>query len=215
MLHVIGAGLARTGTTSTKGALEELGFSPCYTYFTMFSRPADADHWLAAYAGEKVDWAAFFSEFQAVVDWPACDFLEPLMALYPEAKIVLTVRDAEKWYLSMKNTIWAVYDAQKRGGGPVPSNMMRLNEIMMWDGAFEGKFLDKDFAIGFFERHNAKIKATIPKEKLLVFDVKEGWEPLCGFLGMPVPDHPFPNLNDTQAFNDRVQMMQAQHAGAR
>jgi Sulfotransferase domain len=92
--------------------------------------------------------------------------------------------------------------------------MTRLNEVMMWNGAFEGKFLDKDVAINFFERHNQKVKDTIPPEKLLVFDVKEGWEPLCNFLNMPVPDHPFPNLNDTQAFNDRVQMMRVQHAVA-
>jgi hypothetical protein len=83
---------------------------------------------------------------------------------------------------------------------------------MMWQGAFDGRFLDKEYAIGFFERHTQRVKERIPHDKLLVFDVQEGWEPLCRFLNVEVPDKRFPHLNDTQAFNERVQELRAQQA---
>ncbi|HWE61475.1 MAG TPA: sulfotransferase [Chloroflexota bacterium] len=209
-MKVIGAGVARTGTTSTKAALEELGFGPCYTFFTMFSRPADVDRWLAAYAGEPIDWSQFLGEFESTVDWPACDFYEQLMALYPEAPVVLTVREAEGWYRSMFNTIWDVHQAEVAAGrGPETDGMSRLREVMMWQGAFDGRFLDKQHAINFFERHIQQVKKRVPADRLLVFDAKDGWEPLCRFLGVAVPDRPFPRLNDTAAFNERVQQMRA------
>ena len=216
MLKAIGAGVARTATTSTKAALEELGFDPGYTFVTLFARPDHLDPWLAAYAGEPMDWPALFAGFQATVDWPACDFYEPLMEVYPEAKVVLTVRDPEKWYESMINTIWAVHQAEAQAGrGPDTDKMSRLREVMIWQGAFDGRFLEKDYAIGFFERHTQRVKERVPRDKLLVFDAKEGWEPLCRFLEVEVPDKSFPRLNDTQAFNDRVKELQAQYAPTR
>jgi hypothetical protein len=205
MLKVIGAGFARTGTTSTKGALEELGFDPCYTFVALFSRPADVDHWLTAYAGQPVDWRQFFAEFRATVDWPGCDFYEQLMAVYPEAKVVLNVRDPEKWYESLKSTVWEVHQADVEAGrGPDTYPISRLREVMIWQRAFDGQFLDKSYAIDVFERHIEQVKRRVPADKLLVFDVKEGWEPLCRFLGVPVPDKPFPHLMDRAAFQEVV-----------
>jgi hypothetical protein len=208
MLQVIGAGLARMATTSTKAALEELGFGPCFTYFTLFSRPDLADGWLAVYEQGKQDWSTLFDGFQATVDWPSCDFYEPLMQAYPDAKIVLNVRDPEVWYESMKNTIWAANQAEVEAGRGVLTNpMARLNKLMMWDGFFHGKFLDKQYAIEQMQRRYREVQERVPREKLLEFDVREGWEPLCHFLHVSVPDKPFPRLNDTQAFNERVQAM--------
>jgi len=206
MLKVIGAGLARTGTTSTKGALEDLGFGPCYTYATMFQRPDDNDFWLEAYADRtKINWEDLFSIFHSTVDWPACDFFEEHMRLYPDAPVILTIRDGEGWYKSMTDTIYDVHQAELAAGKTAENSVMvKLRDVMMWDGAFHGKFLDKDYAIAFFNRHNDHVKATVPADRLLVFDVKQGWEPLCKFLNVPVPDKPFPHLNDTQAFKDRV-----------
>jgi hypothetical protein len=213
-VKVIGAGIARTGTTSTKGALEDLGFGQCYTFFTLFSRPADVQGWLDAYAGNPPDWKEFFKEFESTVDWPACDFFDQHMTQWPDAPVVLTVREPEGWYKSMVNTIWAVHQAGIEAGmGPDTDPMAKLRDVMMWEGAFDGKFLDKDYAISFFHRHIERVKATVPAEKLLVFDVKQGWEPLCNFLRVPVPDRPFPHLNDTEAFNERVRQMRA--AGGR
>ena len=209
-MKVIGAGIARTGTTSTKGALEELGFGPCYTFFTLFARPADVEGWIAAYAGTSPNWATFFEEFESTVDWPACDFFEEHMAQWPDAPVILTVREPEGWYRSMMNTIWAVHQAGVEAGrGPETDPMARLREVMIWQGAFDGTFLVKDHAISFFNRHIERVKAKVPSDKLLVFDVKEGWAPLCRFLHVPIPDKPFPHLNDTEAFNERVRQMQA------
>jgi hypothetical protein len=208
MLKVIGAGYARMGTTSTKAALEELGFGPCFTFFTMFSRPDLVEGWLAVYEQGKRDWDTLFDGFQSTVDVPPCDFYEPLMHAYPDAKVVLNVRDPEVWYESMKNTIWAVHQAEVEAGhGPDTTPMARLRDIMIWDGFFHGRFLDKQYAIECLQHRYEEVQERVPREKLLVFDVREGWEPLCRFLDVPVPDHPFPRLNDTLAFNDRVQAM--------
>lgn len=214
VLKVIGAGWGRTGTTSTLGALEELGFGPCYTFYTIMSeKPEHFARWIAAYAGQPTDWPDLFSGFNSVVDWPACDFYEQLLELWPEAKIILNVRDPEAWYTSMQNTIWEVFQGMKQAGqGPETNPLAKLGEVMMWQGAFQGRFEDKQFAIDAFNRNTQRVKANLPPEKLLVFDVKEGWEPLCRFLEVPVPDKPFPRLNDTEAFRERVR--QATGAGA-
>lgn len=213
-MKVIGAGVGRTGTTSTKAALEELGFGPCYTFFTLFSLPEHIEQWLAAYAGEPIDWSRFLGDFESTVDWPACDFYEQHMALYPEAPVVLTVREPESWYRSMTNTIWEVNQAQREAGqGPDVNPMSRLTEVMIWQRFFGGRFLDKAHAIRCFEQHIEQVKARVPSERLLVFDVKQGWEPLCRFLGVEAPDKPFPHLLDTEAFRERVRAMRAQSAG--
>ena len=132
------------------------------------------------------------------------------MAQWPDAPVILTVREPEGWYRSMVNTIWAVHQAGiEAGHGPDTDPMARLRDVMMWVGSFHGKFLDKNYAINFFHRHIERVKAKVPNDKLLVFDVKEGWEPLCRFLQVQVPDKPFPHLNDTEAFNERVSQMRA------
>src|SRR5579871_5701589 len=113
-LRVIGAGWGRTGTTSTLAALEALGFGPCYTFFTIMSqKPEHFPLWSAAYAGEPMDWPALFEGFNSVVDWPACDFYQQLLELWPQAKVILNVRDPESWYTSMQNTIWEVYEGMR------------------------------------------------------------------------------------------------------
>jgi hypothetical protein len=206
-LKVVGAGWGRTGTTSTLGALNDLGFGPCYTFYTLMSeKPDHFALWQAAYAGEAVDWPALFAGYNSVVDWPACDFYPELLKLWPEAKVILNVRDPESWYTSMVNTIWEVYENMRRAGQTPETNpLYRLGQTMLWQGAFHGRFEDKAYAIELFEQNTARVKAALPAEKLLVFDVKEGWEPLCRFLDVPVPDKPFPRLNDTDAFRTRVQ----------
>jgi hypothetical protein len=205
-LKVIGAGWGRTGTTSTLAALNELGFGPCYTFYTIMSeKPEHFARWQAAYAGERMDWPALFAGFNSVVDWPACDFYPEILKQWPEAKVLLNVRDPESWYTSMVNTIWQVYEDLRRAGQtPESSPLYRLGQTMLWEGTFHGRFEDKAYAMGLFEQHNARVKASLPADKLLVFDVKQGWEPLCRFLNVPVPDQPFPRVNDTQAFHARL-----------
>jgi hypothetical protein len=212
-LKVIGAGFGRTGTLSLKLALNELGFGPCYHMTEVFSHPEHIPIWVAAAHGEPVDWNEIFADYRATVDWPACDFYQELMQAYPDAKVLLTVRDPDQWYASVTSTIYNVRRKQPRSLlAPVvnfvmqqfvPSmrKRMQMLDAVIWNRTFEGKFEDKDFAISVFNRHIEEVKQHVPPEKLLVYNVKEGWEPLCAFLGVAVPQGElFPHMNDRESF---------------
>jgi hypothetical protein len=215
VLKVIGAGFGRTGTTSLKAALESIGFGPCYHMFEVFEHPEHVPFWDRAARGEAVDFTGLFADWAATVDWPACNFYRELMALYPEAKVLLSVRDPERWYQSCRNTIYpsSTRDVGKSGEPNEPidpeeaSNRARRAMItrLIWHNVFDDRFEDKDFAIARVNQHVAEVKRVVPADRLLVFDVKEGWGPLCRFLNVPVPeDRPFPHLNDTASFLGRV-----------
>jgi hypothetical protein len=207
-LRVIGAGFGRTGTTSLKSALETLGFAPCYHMTEVFAHPHDAEIWRAAWRGEPVDWDAMLGPYEAAVDWPACTFYAELMERYPEAKVLLSVRDPERWYESTRTTIYElsrVISASRTArlafglvslltfGGFART---AAGDEIIWDGTFDGRFEEKSHAIGVLERHTEEVKRRVPPERLLVYEVKEGWGPLCEFLGVPEPEEPFPHLND-------------------
>jgi Sulfotransferase domain len=197
-LRIIGAGFGRTGTLSTKTALEELGFGPCYHMVETFRIPGATELWEAVVSGEPIAWSTIFDGYQATVDWPGCTFYKELMQTYPDAKVLLTVRDPERWYESVTNTIY-----RAPNGVSADNPHARMLSALVWEGTFNGKFEDKDYAIAVFNRHNDEVRQYVPAEKLLVYNVKEGWEPLCAFLGVAVPDKPFPHLNDRDSFNER------------
>jgi Sulfotransferase domain len=202
-LKIIGAGFGRTGTLSLKYALEELGFRPCYHMTELFSKPGASEMWEAIARGAPVDWNTVFAGYQATVDWPACAFYKELMQAYPEAKVLLTVREPEKWYESARNTIYQVTDRNRL------SPHARMINSLIWEGTFDCRFEDKAYAIAIFQRHIEEVRQFVPAEKLLVYAVKEGWEPLCAFLGVKVPvDTPFPHLNDREEFMGRVRSHQ-------
>ena len=216
-IRVIGAGLARTGTMSMKAALEELGFTRCYHMIDLLGQPEQVHYWEAASRGEPVDWDSLFEGYQATVDYPGCRYYRQFMELYPDAKVVLTVRDPNNWYESTRDTIYQVMrhvfgeDGRSRNAPGFPGDpelLLRVMEMLrrdMWEGDFQSRFEDRDFAIDFFNRHAAAVKQHVPADRLLVFEVKEGWEPLCQFLGVPVPeDKPFPRLNDRETFMNRI-----------
>jgi hypothetical protein len=199
-LKVIGAGFGRTGTLSLRQALDDLGFGPTYHGEDILWRPTQIRAWQQAAHGKPVDFDRMFRKFGSAVDYPVCNFWKELAAHYPEAKIVLSVRDPEGWYRSTRDTIYAARTmAPKYMRRLIPTTRWYVDwtDTVMWDGIFEGRFDDKDFAIKVFEQHIETVKAEADPDRLLVFNVAEGWEPLCGFLGVPVPDHPFPRLNDT------------------
>ena len=220
-MKIIGAGFGRTGTSSLKVALEELGFGPCYHMTEVFAHPEHAESWDAARRGEKVDWDGFLDGYGAAVDWPACTFYEELMARYPDAKVLLSVRDPERWYQSTRNTVYElsrisvispISRATFRLVGlfvPAIGAVARMNTKLIWEDTFDGRFEDRDYAKSVFERHNAEVRRRVPPEKLLVYEVKDGWEPLCDFLGVGVPEGPFPRLNDTASMRRRVRAIRA------
>lgn len=201
MLRVIGAGFGRTGTFSLKAALEQLGFGPTYHMMEVFQHPEHIPLWQAAGEGKPVDWDTIFAGYQSAVDWPTSAFYRDLMDRYPEAQVILTVRDPERWYESGTKTI---FPSRERDPEEIVTPDMAAHRTMtrtiMWDGIFDGRIWDKDHAIRIFDQHIDEVKKTVPPRRLLVFDVKEGWEPLCAFLGVPVPDTAFPRLNDTASF---------------
>jgi hypothetical protein len=207
-IKVIGAGLGRTGTLSLKAALEELGFARCYHMTEVLAHMDDARVWDAAGRGEPVDWDKLFAGYQATVDWPGCSFYRELLGQYPEAKVILTVRDPERWYDSADQTIYYVRNAFPAWIAIVSPRMSvfrRMLDRIVWDGTFQGRFEDRAFAIDVFNRHNEQVRRDVPADRLLVYEVREGWEPLCTFLGVPVPEgKPFPHLNDAAEFRARI-----------
>lgn len=209
-LKIIGAGFGRTGTHSLKIALEELGFGPCHHMTEVFANPWQIPYWQAATEGKPVDWHTLLANYQATTDWPCCTFYEQLMQTYPDAKVLLSVRDPERWYESVTATIYRV---SLMSHSPIVSLVKLINPMvrerlrsvhmvnaLVWQRTFHDKFEDKAYAISVFNQHNEEVKQRVPAEKLLVFDVKEGWEPLCTFLGVAVPDKPFPHVNDRESF---------------
>ncbi|WP_067963249.1 sulfotransferase family protein [Nocardiopsis trehalosi] len=210
MLRVIGAGLPRTGTSSLKAALERLGYGPCHHMFDVFSRPGLAERWaeVAATPVDAVEWEKPFGDYASAVDWPASFFWRELAAAYPDAKVVLTVRDPAAWYASVSATIFAMAAKLRAAGdAPLPAALAPRDTVRpllerMWRGHYgtEGMAVpDEATAVAAYERHVAAVRAALPADRLLVMEAAEGWAPLCAFLGAPVPDEPFPRLNEAAA----------------
>ena len=185
-LKVIGAGFGRTGTNSLKVALERLGFSTRYHMFEFMEHPEHAKYWDAASKGKPVDWDALFEGYQSTLDWPGCSYYKDLMQRYPEAKVLLTVRDPEKWYQSAQKTIFRPpgdwRDVLRFLLRPQQLRSGFIVQRILFKGTFSGKTKDKAHTIRVFKDHIEEVKRTVPKERLLVYNVKEGWGPLCTFL---------------------------------
>ena len=199
-LKVIGAGLGRTGTMSLKLALEQLGFGPCFHMAELFVNQDRAPLWIDAAEG-RPNWEAIFKGFPATTDYPACIYWRELAGAYPNAKLILTLRDAEKWFESTQATIFSQGMTERIRSAPAP--IVKFFEKTVWKD-FGERIHDHDFMIDAFERHNAAVKAGVPKNRLLVYEVSEGWKPLCKFLGVDVPDAPFPKVNSREELQQRM-----------
>jgi len=202
-LAVIGAGFGRTGTLSLKGALERLGLRPCYHMIELIEHPEHAAFWERAAAGGAVDWDEILAGYRAAVDWPACNFYAPLAARYPRAKVILTLRDPERWYESARSTIFprilrSVAEADERAFARV-----RMQRKVVIEQAFGGDIASREHVLAVFRRHLEEVQRTVAPERLLVYRVADGWPPLCAFLGQPVPDEPFPHVNSSGDFRRR------------
>jgi len=195
-LRVIGTGLGRTGTMSLKRALEQLGFGPCHHMIEVFQHPATMPLWVAAGEGRS-EWDAIFADYEAAVDYPGCKYWRALVAHYPEAKVVHTVRDADTWFDSTQATIFA----PDRGAANPPPHMAAFFNGLF--GELRPHLRDRAYMTDFFRRHNAEVERSVPKARLLIYEVSLGWEPLCAFLGVPVPEVPFPRENARAEFRTK------------
>ncbi|MEX2202192.1 MAG: sulfotransferase family protein [Dongiaceae bacterium] len=204
-LSVIGSGFGRTGTYSLKHALETLGFGPCHHMEEVFENPDQVPYWQAVAAGRPVDWNQVFAGYRAQVDWPGAHVWRELAAAFPEAKIVHSVRPEESWWKSYSQTIGKFCETYKEL--ELPPHIRDMSEAaceIIVDKTLGGNALDKDAALAAYRKRTEDVRAAIPADRLLVFDVAEGWAPLCRFLDVSVPAEPFPRLNNTEQFWELV-----------
>jgi Sulfotransferase domain len=212
-MRLIGAGLPRTGTLSQKVALEMLGFGPCYHMVDVLGDLDLVAKWRRALDGDP-DWDDIFGEHQSTVDWPGSFYYRDLLDVYPDAKVLLSVRDGDAWAASMRDTIWGLFhgdilinrlsEARRIVDPKWDSYLVMMDEMWRRSGLMYGDTLDTDWMSAAVERYAAEVQRNVPADRLLVWSVKDGWDELCEFLEVPVPDQPFPHLNDTDTFIDRI-----------
>jgi sulfotransferase family protein len=196
-LQVIGAGLGRTGTASLKLALAQLLGGPCYHMLEVREHPAHAAVWADAYRGRTPDWVEFFAGYRATVDWPSAPFWRELSEKFPDALILLSVRDPDAWWRSASETIFVVLANHFKGDAP-PDAWAEMARGMM--SSFTPDWQDEAAAKAAYLAYNADVRATAPADRLLEWSPGDGWGPICTALGLAEPDRPFPHVNTTADF---------------
>ena len=201
-MKVIGLGVGRTGTYSLKKALERLGLGPCHHMEEVLQHMAKQVPLWAKAADGRPDWDAIYKGYESAVDWPTAGFTRELAAAFPSAKFILTVRSPESWAESYSETIGQVM-AIKDQLPPEMQDWLSMGERVITNTGFPVGMSVPELADAF-KAHTELVKATVPADQLLVYEVKQGWEPLCEFLGLPVPEEPFPRTNSRIEFWDRL-----------
>lgn len=202
-LEVISSGFGRTGTSSLKVALEILGLGPCHHMDEVLASPRQVALWKDVAAGKTMDVADLFTSYRAQVDFPGAHVWRQSAARFPKAKVLHSVRPAENWYASYSQTIGKLNSNHRSLDLPKHvHDMIDVAEELFTRRTLGGDPTDRAACIAAFRARQAEVEATIPPERLLVFDVTQGWAPLCAFLGVPVPDQPFPRRNDAAAYWD-------------
>jgi hypothetical protein len=214
-LKIIGAGFGRTGTMSICTALNQLGF-PCYHMFEVLENKDNKSHlgfWRRvanAPAGKQHDWETVFSRYTAAMDNPASSVWRELIAAYPEAKVLLSLHPggADAWYDSTRATIYFTESLWQfkvlELATPFGRKLGDMCHKLIWQRAHRGTMNDRAKAIADYHQHVADVRAAVPPDRLLVFTVNEGWQPLCDFIGVPVPEAPFPRVNDRAQFKQII-----------
>jgi Sulfotransferase domain len=191
-LLLIGAGFGRTGTHSMMMALEMLGMGPCHHMRVLLADPGQQALWDSFAHGAAPDWPRAFEGFRSAVDWPSAYYWQELMAQYPAAKVLLTLRSPESWWNSYSQTI-LTHVAREKGTGS-------------WiDTVIAGKIMggqpdNREVALAAFNANTAAVRAAVPPSRLIVHEVGDGWGPLCQGLGLPVPPEEYPRSNSTADF---------------
>jgi Sulfotransferase domain len=204
-LRVVGAGLGRTATNSLKLALQQLLGGACYHMSEAIERPGDTAVWHAAARGEPVDWSAFPAGVEATLDWPACAFWQELADAHPDALVLLSTRSsAEAWWESFDQTIGSAMRTPVPDGDP----NWRERRAMVLDvlRRFSPDIADRELTIAAYERHNAAVRADVPAGRLIDWQPRNGWKPLCDGLGLPVPEEAFPHVNTGAEFRAHAKL---------
>jgi Sulfotransferase domain len=213
-MKLIGAGMPRTGTLTQKIALEMIGLGPCYHMVDVLADLEQAPLWERALDG-NAPWDEIFAGYNSTVDWPGGYFYRELIDVYPEAKVLLSVREPRAWEASMRQTVWAVRHGEslirllssaQALVNPQWQGFVKMIDRLLWEenGTFASGHETPEDLIGKMERHNEEVARNVPSDRLLVWSAAEGWEPLCEFLELPVPDIAFPHVNDRTEFLNRV-----------
>jgi hypothetical protein len=197
-LEVIGTGFGRTGTDSMCEALTILGFGPCHHMHEVNASEKQKQLWRALAKGAAPDWNLLFSGYNSCLDWPSAYYWRDLVAFYPKARVILTWRSPESWWESFEKTILA--------GIRVSQEPESLGIALIARQVFGGRPHDRATAIATYEANVEAVMATVPRERLLVHRLGDGWQPLCAHLGCAVPDQPYPNRNNAQDFRSALSL---------
>ena len=215
-IKIIGAGTPRTGTTTLKKCLETLGYTKTYHMKELLVNPHNLHYWKRLRETGTTDWEGLYNGYQATVDFPCYPWYKEHMERYPDAKVILTIRDFESWYKSVSSTVFTAgpqtpAEKIKMLGKLLVSSRARnvvkcikFFKSYFFEEALQGKFADKEYVRAFWEGHIASVKEHVPEDKLLVYDVRDGWGPLCEFLGKPIPEEELPHLNKKENFKEML-----------
>jgi len=195
-LKVIGTGFGRTGTDSMRAALNILGLGPTHHMFELDKGAPLRQPWLDLAKGAPPDWDLLFSGYRACVDWPSAHYWRTLIDVYPEAKVLLTMRSAESWWASFETTILKFIQT-----GAEPSG---LAQLVVAEQVFDGRPDDRAHAIATYNRNVDEVIETVDRERLLVHNLGDGWQPLCTFLDVPIPDTDYPKGNTSANLVNRL-----------
>jgi hypothetical protein len=201
-MKIIGCGFGRTGSMSMKIALEQLGFGPCHHMDEVIANPEkQLPNWLAAAKGEDVNWDDALTGYESCVDWPSAAYWPVLAEHFPDAKILLTTRSAESWYNSISNTIFKIIgDTLDAPPNEAPNPFGEMIKNMVFENTFQGNITDRDHCINIFNRNVQAVKDTFEGDKLFVYNIGDGWDGLCRWLDVPIPETPFPRTNNQEEF---------------
>lgn len=215
-IQIIGAGFPRTGTNTLRESLNMLGYVKTYHMKELLVHPEDLQYWSELRQTKTTNWDALYNGYKATVDYPCYPWYKEHMKRYPDAKVILSTRPFEKWYESFSSTIWRAQNpteeqraamAERVKDDPRLQKVMKVmqfaKEIIIGDH-FQNRFEDKEFMKEVFDKHHEEVKAFVPADKLLVYNVSEGWEPLCQFLGKPKPDTALPHTNKKEDFAEML-----------
>lgn len=199
-MQLVGAAFPRTGTMSTRAALEILGLGKSYHMQEVFLNPEHMAIWEQAADGRMLDWKTFLGDYAATLDGPACFYWREILDYFPDARVLLVRRDPTDWYRSMKDTIFPTLVSGPLAREPA----IRMIRHLLLDKVLHSKFEDEAYTVQKYLDYCKEVDSSAPPEKLLVYDVAECWGPLCAFLGLPEPNVPFPAKNTSAEFRKRA-----------